>query len=66
MQEEEHGLEADLDESSELLEEGQGIVRHGVNFGSLPIPALAAAGGVTHLSPSPIVGQSLMNVAAGA
>lgn len=45
-----------LDVCCELLEKGQGLVRHGVDFGALPIPSLPAAGGGTHLGPAPVIG----------
>ena len=54
-----------LDVSSELLEEGKGVLRHGVDLGALPIAGLAAAGGGAHLCPTLVVGQRcLMHVAA--
>ena len=55
-----------LDEASELLEQRQGVVGHGVDLGAVPIPGLAAAGGGTHLGPTAVVGQGFMDVAARA
>ena len=55
-----------LDVSSELLEEGEGVLRHGVDFGALPIAGLTTAGGGAHLCPAFVVGQRcLVHVAAG-
>lgn len=50
--------QSNLDVSSELLEEGEGVVRHGVDLGPLPITRLPAAGGGAHLRPTLVVGQS--------
>jgi len=57
---------AHLDDASELLEVGEGVVRHGVDLGALPVTSLAAAGGCAHLGPAPVVGQGLVDVASGA
>lgn len=55
-----------LDVGSELSEEGEGVVGHGVDLGALPIAGLATAGGGAHLRPTLVVGQSrLMHAAAG-
>lgn len=54
-----------LDVSSELAKEGEGVVRHGVDLGALPIAGLAAACGGAHLRPALVVGQGrLMHTAA--
>lgn len=52
--------------SSELLEEGEGVGRHGVDFGAFPIAGLPAAGWGAHLGPTLVVGQRrLMHAVAG-
>ena len=55
-----------LDVSSQLSQEGEGVVGHGVDSGALPIAGLATAGRGAHLRPTLVVGQSrLMHAAAG-
>jgi len=45
-----------LDEGSELRQQGEGVVGHGVDLGAVPIARLAAAGGGAHLRPTPVIG----------
>ena len=46
-----------LDVGCEGLEEGQGVVRHGVDLWPFPVMRLAPAGGRTHFSPALVVGH---------